>query len=59
MYSRKDAVATMPNADPYQQQPVEFEEWLDPDRSLPWARILAVLLVLSLIAGVNAYLLNP
>ncbi len=48
----------MPDTPPYQQDPVEYEDWLRKERALPMRRILAAILVLGVILCINLYFMH-
>jgi len=48
----------MPDKPPFQQDPAEFEDWLPEEHALPVRRILAAILVLGVIVGINLYFLH-
>jgi tetratricopeptide (TPR) repeat protein len=48
----------MPDLPPYRDDPIEYEDWLQEERALPWRHILAVLAVLGAIVCLNLYFLN-
>jgi hypothetical protein len=48
----------MPDTPPFQQDPVEYEDWLREERTLPLRRILAAICVLGVIVSINLYFMH-